>query len=284
VSEYNFPHLPVATSLGEVADYADAVHASEYPAFQVDAESIGDRRGSFLLAELAVLAALEDANYRNNGTPIPFTVSAAWPNTSMNGKLETFAPHTDGIDLFRALAFHRELFGSTTALFGHMIDPSDIDFFASDARGRTESFMDVADRLQHTYQAQIRPDRFTVFSEGNLGNLQPAVHYFERPAGQPAIYSRITSSVKDADLKERNLEDAAAQCRLRVLRDRYLWQITSHLFPFSYPNKDATVSTNLSTAQDAEAQNPNLTHPGRYLQYVGEEDLLIADGDRVVLQ
>ncbi len=285
MSEYNFPHLPIATSLEEVAYYAEAVHENEYPAFQIDAKSIARREtSSYLLAELAVLTELEGANYRKSGLSIPFTERAAWPRTSMSGELATFAPHTDGIDVFRALALHRELSGNATALFGHIVDSSDLDFFASDPRFRTHGFTEIADKLENRYQAQIRPDRFTVFSEGNLPGLLPAVHYFERSRESAAAYSRTTSKVSDGTLHETELEDAANQCRLQALRDRYLWQITAHLFPYSYPGAESITEINLANAHLSEEQMEHLEHPGRYLQYVGEEDLCLVDGDVIVLR
>ncbi|HSX06996.1 MAG TPA: hypothetical protein VLG92_04715 [Candidatus Saccharimonadia bacterium] len=284
---YKFPQAPLASSLEEAAEYAEALHENEYPAFQVDAESLVARRqaSSPLLAELAVLGVLEEVNYHKSGAPIPFTEGSPWLRTKLNGELTTFSPHTDGVDFFRALALHRELEGSATALFGHMADPTDIDFFASDPRERKHGFEEIADRLQKIYQAPINPDRFTIFSEGNLPGLLPAVHYFGRTSAEPAAYSRTTSRVSDGTLSPVELEDAAAQCKLRIVRDRYLWQITAHLFPFTYPDDDSIQAVNFAKVAAAERVEDlrHSEHLGRYLRYIGEEVLSLADGDKVVV-
>ena len=191
----NTHQLAVVDSLPGVVEQAEQAYKAEIPGFQINktfAKKIG---------LVPVMDSIEEGSVLALGDRIPFTARPDLYNEPGH-----YPPHTDGN--FRGMSIHHNQAGSGHVQLAHLLDGTQPE--AKDGRmfigPETENYRFykgpgiVAVDVEHgpIFEGEIEPDKLTIFSEGNIEGLPPAIHYFNRSGGG-GWWTRYGSGFEDRE-------------------------------------------------------------------------------------
>jgi len=198
---------------GDVFEQAKQTYRNEIPGFQ-DARLSGIPRRQHLDHINAVLDEIESASAEVMGESIPFTYYPPLWNESGH-----FAPHIDGT--FHGLAVHKNRHDMGEVDLAHPTEnPNQRDkpvVYTLEGETYTRyngvGMIGLVDKIKdaRVFTGPLTKDGLTVFSQGNIGNLLPAIHHFRRDIATG--YLRIASSLSDQGLSPEEIERRANNFR-----------------------------------------------------------------------
>lgn len=206
--------LSVTDSLEGVRELSEQSYSAEIPGFQVHRDFA--RQAGII----PVMTAVEQGSLDALGETIPFTVLPSY------GEPRRYPPHVDSG--FRGLAVHRSesrvlgevqlthlLDGRQPGRSGAIIFAEGKDLASYSETGIEEECTDVDHGEIHRGDFEL--GTLTVFSQGNIQGLPPAIHYFRRDGGRKAgLWRRYASSSEDALETPEALADTNQQLKYNI--------------------------------------------------------------------
>lgn len=208
--------MEIAHSLRDVRDLTGAVHANEIPGFQIDERVRG---GTDITRLFNIMDAIEEGGHQQTGLWVPFSNRPFFANNPGE-----YAPHIDST--FRGVSLHDSLAGDGYFEVAHLDKPIDNrktpkEFYRPDEmqgeRYVGRGIIDVPEVTGPIWRGELKPGRPTVFSQGNLGALKPAVHFVKRRNPYDNAWRRYGSWAAETELPHAELAEKARQFRLDTL-------------------------------------------------------------------
>lgn len=211
------------------------------------------------------------------GDKIPFTSKPALYNEPGQ-----YAPHVDGG--MRGLSIHHNKGNLGSVEIAHLLNDGlhgyeakqfsgthTGDFNQYEGGGIEEVCADL--KIGDIHTGELKKDRLTVFSQGNLPGLYPAIHYFKRdPNDSSWSWTRYSSSAGDTELSKLEVLDRAKHYRLGLQISEY-HGVYSDKNMMDYWAKNETrepIEDVLMTRfRPDEIDEQIRTHPGKNIRSLG---------------
>lgn len=258
--------LPITDSLEGVGELSEQAYQMEIPGFQIE-PSLALQTGAIT----SLLSAIEDGSrviYSGTDLFVPFTHRNEEPNAG------NFAPHVDAGN--RGLAVHQFRGRSITghvelaladidtstgpAIFGQPEDDARVDAYKGS--GIAEACKDVPHG--EIYSGPLVFGKLTVFSQGGLPGLMPAIHYFERENRSPAPWRRFSSKRGDNARDHSHVLKRSTQ-----LKNGIDYNEAQQLFDLKSRYDVLSPSLNPLGLSLEEVKAAYEVHPGRQLRSLG---------------